>query len=89
MNYFIFNEYLIVVALVYILVRCLRSYAFDLDVFALFIDLIAPLVPSIGWEAPVIDFKSGVSFFVYKSVCKALVYVYYPIFLKSLFYNCL
>jgi hypothetical protein len=74
-------------ALVYILVRCLRSYTFNLDVFTLFTDLIAPLVPSTGWEAPVINFKSSVSLFVYKSIRKALVYVYYPIFLKSLFYN--
>jgi hypothetical protein len=74
-------------ALVYILVRCLRLYTFNLDVFILFIDLITPLVPSIGWEAPIINFKSNVSLFVYKSVRKALVYVRYPVFLKSSFYN--
>jgi hypothetical protein len=74
-------------ALVYILVRRLRLYAFNLNIFTLFTDLIAPLVPSMGWEAPIIDFKSSVSLFVRKSVCKALVYVHYPVFLKSSFYN--
>jgi hypothetical protein len=73
-------------ALVYISIRCLRSYAFDLDIFILFIDLIIFLVVSpMGWEAPVIDFKSSV--FVYKTVRKALVYIRYITFLKSSFYN--
>jgi hypothetical protein len=86
MNYSIFNEHLIVVVLVYIFIRCLRLYAFDLDVFILFIDLIVSLVvSSMGWEAPVINFKSDV--FVRKTVRKALVYIRYTAFLKSLFRN--
>jgi hypothetical protein len=74
-------------ALVYISIRYLRSYTFNLDVFILFTDLIAPLVPFIGWKAPIINFKSNIFLFVYKSVYKALVYIHYPIFLKSSFYN--
>jgi hypothetical protein len=84
MDYPFSNKHLIVVTLVYIPVRCLRSYPFSLNIFALLIDLIVSLVPFLSRKASIINFKDSIFFvFVQVYVYKSLVNIRYSIPLES------
>ena len=88
MDYPFSNEHLIVVALIHIPVRCLRSHVFSLNILTLLINLIVSPVSFIGWKASVIDFKGGIFVvFVRIHVRKGLVDVRYFIPLESSLYN--
>ena len=84
MDYPFSNEHLIVVTLIHIPVKCLRSYVFSLNILILLTDLIVSLVPFTGRKASVIDFKGGIFVvFVRIHVRKGLVNVRYSVLLES------